>query len=168
VGGGGEGGGESHALGSGSNQHLSRRRGLATITCVFNPKRKALPMEVKAGGGGDQDRRQIKLIESNVKCRYLKKFTSKGTLRQVFYLSEPLRPPAPPPMTPYPPLTHCVRVYSILIYTGKGGERGESLPESRLEGQQFTKPVENINMTDCISSLQTPVKTALRVWCLYI
>jgi hypothetical protein len=32
--------------------------------------------------------RKIRLIESNAKCCYLKKFTCKGTLRQVFYLSE--------------------------------------------------------------------------------
>ncbi len=48
------------------------------------------------------------------KCRYLKKFTSEGTLRQVFYLSK-----APFPL---PPLTHCIRQYRILIHTGKGGE----------------------------------------------
>jgi hypothetical protein len=45
-------------------------------------------------------RRKIRLIESNAKCRYLKKFTCKGTLRQVFCLSE-----AP----------------SILTHTWKGG-----------------------------------------------
>jgi hypothetical protein len=28
--------------------------------------------------------RKIRLIESNAKCRYLKKLTCKGTLRQVF------------------------------------------------------------------------------------
>ncbi len=58
-------------------------------------------------------RRKIILIESNAKCRYLKKVTGKGTLWQVFYLSH----------TP-PPLTHCtVYVYTvcILIHTGKGG-----------------------------------------------
>ena len=62
-------------------------------------------------------RRKIRLIENNAKCRYLKKLTLKGTFRQVFFLFE-----APsPPMTPYsPPLTHCIRVYSILIHTGKG------------------------------------------------
>ncbi len=40
-------------------------------------------------------------------------------MRQAFYLSK-----APsPPMTSYSPLlTHCIRVYSILIHTGKGGE----------------------------------------------
>jgi hypothetical protein len=32
-------------------------------------------------------RRKIRLIEGNVKCRYLKKLTCKGTFRQ-FYLSE--------------------------------------------------------------------------------
>jgi hypothetical protein len=50
-----------------------------------------------------------------------KKFTCKGALWQVFYLSE-----APfPPMTPYyPPLTHCIRVYSILIHTERGGGGG--------------------------------------------
>jgi hypothetical protein len=35
-----------------------------------------------------------------------------------------------------PTLTHCIRVYSILIHTGKG-RRVE--PERRGEGQQFTK-----------------------------
>ncbi len=35
-------------------------------------------------------RREIRLIESNAKCRYLKKITCKGTLRQVFIR---LRPP---------------------------------------------------------------------------
>ncbi len=36
---------------------------------------------------------KIRLIENNAKCRYLKKLTSKGTLRQVFYLSEAPSPP---------------------------------------------------------------------------
>ncbi len=35
-------------------------------------------------------RRKVRLIESNAKCRYLKKLTCKGTLRQVFI---GLRPP---------------------------------------------------------------------------
>jgi hypothetical protein len=33
---------------------------------------------------------------------------------------------------------HILRVYSILIHTGKG-KRGRVKPEKRLEGQQFTK-----------------------------
>ncbi len=57
--------------------------------------------------------------------------TCKGTLRQVFIC---LRPG-----TPYPtPLAHCIRVFSILIYTGKG-DRGRVESERRGEGQQFTK-----------------------------
>jgi hypothetical protein len=53
-------------------------------------------------------RRKIRLIECNAKFRYIKKFTCKGTLRQVFYLSE-----APsPPLTSYspPPPSHTVYV----------------------------------------------------------
>jgi hypothetical protein len=33
-------------------------------------------------------RRKIRLIENNAKCRHRKKLACKGTLRQVFYLSE--------------------------------------------------------------------------------
>ncbi len=40
--------------------------------------------------GTASSRRKITLIESNVKCRYLKKFTCKATLRQVIFC---LRPP---------------------------------------------------------------------------
>ncbi len=71
--------------------------------------------------------RKIRLIESNAKCPYLKNFACKGTLRQVFYLSE-----APsPPMTPYPPppvSTVCVHSIHILIFLyshREGGEGGE-------------------------------------------
>jgi hypothetical protein len=52
--------------------------------------------------------RKIGLIEGNAKCRHFKK------LRQVFIC---LRPRTPPP----PTHTHCIRVYSILLHTGKGG-----------------------------------------------
>ncbi len=75
--------------------------------------------------------RKIKLIESSTKCRHLKKFTCKGTLRQVFIC---LRPPSllgfclgwssnfvgsPPPALP---ATHCL--YILYFDKGKGG-RGE-------------------------------------------
>ncbi len=37
-------------------------------------------------------------------------------------------------MTPYsPPPTHCIRVYSILIHTGKGG-RGEEVTREKVRG----------------------------------
>jgi hypothetical protein len=74
-------------------------------------------------------RRNIKLIECNAKCRYLKSktLTCKGTLRQVFYLSE----------APYPPVTPYPTVYSILIHTGKweGGE----LTREKVRGEMFHK-----------------------------
>jgi hypothetical protein len=59
-------------------------------------------------------RTKIRLIESHAKCRYLKKLTFKGTLRQVFHLSE-----APPT---------CI-LYNILIHPGKGGGRGKLTKE---------------------------------------
>ncbi len=44
-----------------------------------------------------RERRQIRLIEGNAKYPHLKKWTCKGTLRQVFIY---LRPePHPPPLT---------------------------------------------------------------------
>jgi hypothetical protein len=78
--------------------------------------------------------RKIRLVESNTKYRYIKKLTFKGTLRQVFYLSE-----APsPPMTPHPPPLHTVYVYKvILIHTVKGGggtnQRKGQRGNSRIE-----------------------------------
>jgi hypothetical protein len=75
------------------------------------------------------------------------------------YLSEAQNPK--PPL----PLKHCIRVYSILIHRGKGGELNQR--EGKGWGR-FTKNVklregergnssqswvENTNMTDCISSL---------------
>jgi hypothetical protein len=68
--------------------------------------------------GGHNVRGQMYTDVKKVTCK------SKGTLRHVFYLSE-----APyPPMTQYSPfLTHCIRVYSILVHTEKGvGEGGGS------------------------------------------
>ncbi len=51
---------------------------------------------------------KLEMIESNVKCRYLKKLTC-------------LMAPSPP-MTHTPPaLTHCIRVYCIFIHTWEGG-----------------------------------------------
>ncbi len=77
---------------------------------------------------GPTARKKISLTEGNGKCRHLK-----NNLWSDFAAGVCNRPRAP-----YPPLrlTHCVRVYSILIHTGKGG-RVE--PERMGEGQQFTK-----------------------------
>jgi len=74
------------------------------------------------------ERRKIRLIEGNAKCRHVKK---KIILRQVFICLRP-RPHT------YP-LTHCIRVYRILIYR-EGGEGGRGEPTRRKEeGQQCTK-----------------------------
>ncbi len=67
-----------------------------------------------------EERRKIRLIECNAKCRYLKK-----TLRQVFYLYE-----APsPPTTPYSlqPYT----LYTCIQYTYSHSEGGRGEPERR-------------------------------------
>ncbi len=56
--------------------------------------------------------RKIRLIENNAKCRYLKTLTCKGTLRQVFYLSEALSPP----LTPYNPPSYTLYI-TVYVYT---------------------------------------------------
>jgi hypothetical protein len=50
---------------------------------------------------------------------------------------------------PSPTAKHCL--YILYVYFGKGGVVGEV--REKVEGQQFTRGVENANMTDCISSL---------------
>ncbi len=57
------------------------------------------------------DRKKIRLRECNAKCCCLKQLTCKGTLRQVFYLTEA----SSPPMTPYstPPPMHTLYVYTV-------------------------------------------------------
>jgi hypothetical protein len=66
-------------------------------------------------------RRKIRLIEGNAKCRHLKNLPVKGLCGRC-YLSEAQS-------LILHPLTHCIRVYSILIYTGKGG--GESITREK-------------------------------------
>ncbi len=75
----------------------------------------------------------INYIDTKAKCRHLKTFTCKGTLRQVIIC---LRPP--PLLWPIPPLTHCtVYVYTVYLFTQGRGEGGGGEPERRLEGQYF-------------------------------
>ncbi len=85
-------------------------------------------------------RRQCKMSSS-------KKLTCNVTLSQVFIYLRPRIPYPPPPHT----ALWCI-LYStyIIIHTRK---EGRVEPERKLEGQQFTKLVENTNMTVCISSL---------------
>jgi hypothetical protein len=58
----------------------------------------------------------------------------------------------PPP----PTATHCL--YILYVYFGKRGGVGEV--REKVEWQQFTRGVENINITDCISSLKTLLNTS--------
>jgi hypothetical protein len=53
---------------------------------------------------------------------------------------------SPPP----PPHSHTVCTVYTDVYGGKGG--GGEVRE-KIEGQQYTRGVENTNMIDCISSL---------------
>jgi hypothetical protein len=50
-------------------------------------------------------------------------------------------------------LLHTVYKYKAYLFTHERWGRGRVEPERRLEEQQFTKLLENTNMTDCISSL---------------
>ncbi len=73
---------------------------------------------------------------------------------------------------PDPPPLQTVWIHTlVLIHTGKGGREGRWTSENvRLEGQQFTKPVENTQhdwlYLQSINS-KTIVKTTFRVWSLY-
>ncbi len=105
----------------------------------------------------NKQKRSQKDQADRMQCQMLlyKKLTCKGTLRQVFYLSE-----APsPPMTLYPPppytLYRCIQ-YLFTQGRGRGAyqrtcQRGNS-PQSRPKVYTF---------------YSTPVMTTFRVWCLY-
>ncbi len=75
-------------------------------------------------------------MDTKAKCRHLKKDLYRDFAEGV-YLSGALSHP----MTPYPPpLTHCIRVYSIpvLIHTGKG-ERGKNWTIVKVRGATVHK-----------------------------
>ncbi len=67
-----------------------------------------------------------------------KKFTCKGDFAAGVYLSEA--------QNPIPPsLTHCIRVYSIIIHTGKGRKGGGGVePQRRGKGQQEREQITNL------------------------
>jgi hypothetical protein len=91
--------------------------------------RSLLQKGVGVDGGGIM-RRKIILIKSNTKCRYLKKLTRRGTLRQVFYLSEAPSPPMNPPPPPY-------TLYTCLQYNyshREGEEGGGELKREKVRG----------------------------------
>jgi hypothetical protein len=53
-----------------------------------------------------------------------------------------------------PPFNTLYKYIDLYVFTqGRGGRVGEGEPVRRLEGQYFTRGVEDVNMTGCISSL---------------
>jgi hypothetical protein len=71
-------------------------------------------------------RRKIRLIESNVICRHLKKMTCKRDFAtRVLSVCGPLRS-YDPILSPLFPLTHCRLAYSILTVFTQGRGEGES------------------------------------------
>jgi hypothetical protein len=83
-----------------------------------------------------------------------KKLACKVTLRQVFICLMPRTLP--------PPLTHCIRVYSIFIHKGKVGG-GELNQREEGRGNSSQSWIENTNITDCTSSLHTLINTCRKV-----
>jgi hypothetical protein len=75
-------------------------------------------------------RRKIRLIECSAKCRYPKKMTCKGTLRQVFSLSDLPSYDAFFPL----PFTYCIRVHNYSYSHREWGGGGDE-PERRLKRQ---------------------------------
>jgi hypothetical protein len=68
-------------------------------------------------GEEGENRRKIRLMESNAKCRHLKKLTSNGTLRQVFICRRPRIVYTPPPL-------HIVYGYTVwYTFSHRGGGR---------------------------------------------
>jgi hypothetical protein len=71
----------------------------------------------------EQERRKIRLIESNAKCRYLKKVICKGTLPQAFICMRPL-----------PLLGFCLGWCSNFV----GSESGQKLLQSMISAVLLT------------------------------
>ncbi len=116
--------------------------GVQNVGVILNRKcRKLRPEEHvqrhRCDGGEAPDRRKIKLIENNAKCRHKKKI--------VFICLRPRTPYPPPPL-------HTAYVYTAYLFTRKG-EGGELNRREGQRGNSSQSWVENNNMTDCISSL---------------
>ncbi len=95
---------------------------------------------------------------------FLKKFTRKGTWRQVFIC---LRPPIP---SPSPPLLHTIHT-PVLIHTGKEGRGGRWTSEKvrgtlvHKRGRKYQHDWLYFQSINSINSIKA--KTTFRVWCLY-
>jgi hypothetical protein len=109
----------------------------------------------------------INYIDTKAKCRHLKKLTCKGTLRQVFIC---LRSSGPYP----PPLTQCIRVYSVSLYVFLQRKGGGCWTREKVKGATVYKAESKIPTWLTISPLlQSPFTDQFLLnddnllWCLY-
>ncbi len=72
-------------------------------------------------------RRKIRVIEGNAKCRHPKKLTCKVTFRPVFICLRPRTPTPPPPYTLY-------ITFIRYAYSHREGGRGESWTREKIRG----------------------------------
>jgi hypothetical protein len=91
-----------------------------------------------------QHRREIRMIESNAKCRYLKKLACKGTLRQVFIC---LRHP--------PLLGFCLGWLSIFVGSECGQKQSVKLLQNMVSNTTQHHPIPFQIHTACIHSTLT-------------
>ncbi len=109
-------------------------------------------------------RRKIRLIESNVICRFLKKFPVKGLCGRCFTCLRPSPLLWPHTLHPPPPVTHCILVF---MYNYSHGERGGGeLTREKVRGAIIHKAGRKYQH-DWLYLQSTPVKTTFRVCCLY-
>jgi len=90
------------------------------------------------GGGHAQSHGLINYIDTNAKCRHLKKLTLGSCVRDLSVWG-PLHSLWPHTPTPYPLHTVYVHSHTEYLLLQWRGEWGRDEPERRLEGQQFTK-----------------------------
>ncbi len=89
-------------------------------------------------------RRKIRLIESNAKCRHLKKLTREGTLRQVFIC-----------LRPFPLLSFCLRRSSNFVGSESGQIQSVKLLQNMISNTTQHPPSPSQPHTVCIYSTRT-------------
>jgi hypothetical protein len=93
-------------------------------------------------------------IDNKAKCRHLKTFTCKGTLRQVFICLRPI-----PSYDPIPPPLHIVYVYTVYLFTQGWGGGGRELTREKVRGAS----VHNAGSKITTSPINTCRKVPLQV-----
>ncbi len=93
-----------------------------SISCIFVPRRCVPEWSLLTRGGSYS--RKIRLIEGNAKCRHLKKYICKGTLRQMLIL---LR---------HPPLQwFCLRWPSNFVGSESGQIQSVKIPQNMVSNR---------------------------------